>query len=65
MDRVKIVEIAVLPSGLIDRKNAAIALGRSSKTLSAWARLKIGPTPVDIAGRIFYRWAEIQKFTAA
>ncbi|TRW15321.1 DNA-binding protein [Glacieibacterium frigidum] len=48
----------------MDRKNAASALGRSAKTLSAWARLKIGPTPVKVGGRIFYRWAEIQKFAS-
>lgn len=48
-----------------DRKNAAAALGRSAKTLSEWARLKIGPTPVRVGGRIFYRWVEIQKFASA
>lgn len=65
MDAVQIVRVAILPTGLMDRRNAAAALGRTAKTLSAWARLKIGPTPINVGGRIFYRWSEVQAFMSA
>ena len=59
------VVVMVLPSGKIDRLNCSKATGRSTKTLSEWARLGIGPKPHNIAGRVFYDWAEVQAFMGA
>jgi hypothetical protein len=55
------VKVLVLPSGKVSRKSAAIALGRTEKTLSDWALKGIGPTPHNIMGRIFYDWDEVQE----
>jgi hypothetical protein len=62
---VEIVRVVVLPSGRIDRANAAKALGRSTKTLSEWARKGVGPAPEDRGGRIFYKWSDVQAFMGA
>ena len=59
------VRVLVLPSGKVDRRNAARAVGRSEKTLCEWARHGIGPRPQNIAGRIFYDWADVQSFMGA
>ncbi|HEX8577973.1 MAG TPA: DNA-binding protein [Allosphingosinicella sp.] len=56
------VKIMILPSGKVDRANAAKALGRSSKTLSEWKRLGIGPRSQTISGRAFYDWEEVLAF---
>ena len=56
------VRVRVLPSGLVDRANAAKALGRTSKTLAEWKRLGIGPRSQLRGGRAFYSWAEVQQF---
>lgn len=59
------VRIMVLPNGMVDRRNAAKALGRTSKTLCDWKRLGIGPKSHRIAGRSFYRWSDIEEFMRA
>lgn len=59
------VKVIVLPSGKVDRENAAKALGRTPKTLADWALKGIGPKPHNIGGRIFYDWAELQEFMGA
>lgn len=56
------VRVRVLPSGRVDRKNAAKALNRAPKTLAEWRRLGIGPKPHNVGGRVFYDWAEVQAF---
>lgn len=56
------VRIMVLPSGKVDRANAAKALGRTSKTLAEWKRLGIGPRSQTINGREFYDWSEVLAF---
>ena len=56
------VRVVMLPSGKVNRENAAKALGRTAKTLAEWARLGIGPRPQNIQGRIFYDWADVQAF---
>ncbi len=58
------VQVTVLPGGWIDRKNAARALGRSPRTLEAWSRSGIGPTPRKVQGRVVYRWPDVQAFGA-
>ena len=59
------VRVVILPSGKVNRQNAAKALGRTPKTLAEWARLGIGPRPQNIQGRIFYEWSEVQAFMGA
>ncbi|HYD11451.1 MAG TPA: hypothetical protein VEC11_01245 [Allosphingosinicella sp.] len=59
------VRILILPSGKVNRENAAKAMGRTPKTLAEWARLGIGPRPQKIQGRIFYEWTEVQEFMGA
>jgi hypothetical protein len=56
------VRVRVLPTGWVDRKNAARALNRAPKTLAEWRRLGIGPKPHNVGGRVFYDWAEVQAF---
>lgn len=62
MDGVEQVRVMVLPSGRVDRKNAAKALGRTPKTLAEWKRLGIGPRAHLVGGRVFYEWSDVQAF---
>lgn len=59
---VEMVKVMVLPSGKVDRENAAKALGRSAKTLADWSLKGIGPKAHNIGGRVFYDWGEVQAF---
>lgn len=61
-DQIEHVKVIVLPSGRVDRKNAAKALNRAPKTLAEWRRLGIGPKPHNVGGRVFYDWADVQAF---
>lgn len=61
-DAVDRVRVQVLPSGRVDRKNAAKALNRAPKTLAEWRRLGVGPKSHNVGGRVFYDWAEVQAF---
>lgn len=63
-EAVEMVKVQVLPSGKVDRKNTAKALGRTPKTLADWALKGAGPKPHNIGGRVFYDWAEVQEFMA-
>ena len=58
------VKVTVLPGDRVDRRNAALALNRSPKTLCDWARLGIGPRGFLSGGRVFYRWSEVQRFAS-
>lgn len=62
MESVTTTPICVTPTGLVSRKNAAIALAKKPKTLCEWAAKGLGPKPIQVGGRIFYRWADIQAF---
>jgi hypothetical protein len=55
------VRVRVLPDGRLDRKNAALYLGLSQKTLAQWALQGRGPTPHKnkVSGRIFYYLDEL------
>lgn len=54
--------VNVLPSGLVTRKDAAKALGKSPKTLCEWSAEGFGPKPRKVGGRIFYDWSEVMDF---
>jgi hypothetical protein len=51
-----LVRVRVLPDGRLDRRNAALYLGRSPKTLAQWALQGRGPPPHKdkVSGRVFY-----------
>lgn len=55
-------KVVVTPTGMIARKHAAPALGKTVKTLADWSLKGTGPRPVKIGGRVFYRWDEVQAF---
>ena len=59
---IEVVKVMVLPDDKVDRRNAALALGRSAKTLCDWKRNGIGPKAFRVGGREFYRWSEVQAF---
>lgn len=52
----------VLPSGLVDRKDAARYLGRRPQTLAHWACNDKGPPFVTVMGRVFYRVEDLRAF---
>jgi hypothetical protein len=56
--------VTVLPDGRMDRANAAKYIGRSVQTLAVWSMRKIGPPPLRVGGRVFYRKTDIDAFIA-
>ena len=56
------VKVQVGPTGLMTRKNAAAALLKKPKTLCEWGAKGIGPKPIYVNGRVYYRWADVQAF---
>jgi hypothetical protein len=62
MEVVILERLHVSPTGMISRKHAAKALGVRPKTLCGWGAKGLGPEPVKVGGRIFYRWTEVQAF---
>jgi hypothetical protein len=61
------VNVKVLPGGRkgqgrVDRKNMALALNRTPKTMAEWKRLGIGPAQYLIGGRVFADWEDVQAF---
>ncbi len=61
-DAVDQVRVRVLPDGRMDRENAALYLGRATKTLAMWALQGRGPSSVKVGGRRFYYRAELDRF---
>jgi predicted site-specific integrase-resolvase len=55
-------QLYVSPTGMISRKHAANALGVKPKTMCEWGSKGVGPLPVKVGGRIFYRWVEVEAF---
>nr|ART37118.1 D94 [uncultured bacterium] len=54
----KLLEVRILPDGRLDRKNAALYLGLSVKTLAMYASRRKGPRFVK-RGRVFYYKADL------
>ena len=54
--------IHISPMGLVSRKDAATALMIKPKTLCEWAAKELGPEPIKLGGRIFYRWNDLKAF---
>jgi hypothetical protein len=57
-----VVRVRVLPDGRLDRKNAALYLGRSPKTLAQSVQQGKGPLSHDIGGRAFYYLEDCEAF---
>lgn len=57
------LEVLITPTGLVSRKHAALGLGLAPKTLAQWSSKGIGPKPIKIGGRTFYRWKDIQEMS--
>ena len=60
-DNVEVMKVRVFPDNRVDRPNAAIALGRSAKTLASWKCKGIGPRPTNVGGRVFYDFTEVME----
>jgi hypothetical protein len=62
VDVVREEAVRVLPSGLISRADFARFIGRPEATLAQWAWRRLGPRPVKVGGRVYYKFAEVQRF---
>ena len=62
---IKQVTVSVLPDGRLSRQSSAAYLGVSAATLASWASRKIGPEPIRVGGRIFYRKTDLDAFVSA
>jgi hypothetical protein len=56
------VRVRVLPDGRVTRRDAAIFLGLSKKTLAMWAIQGKGPLSIRIGGRVYYRLSDLVAF---
>ncbi len=59
---IEMVRVKVLPDGRMSRRDAAKYLGRAPKTLAEWKTKGLGPMPLPVGGRIFYRLADLEAF---
>ncbi len=48
------LRIRVLPDGRVSRRDAAMILGRTPKTLAIWKMRGWGPRPIMVGGRVFH-----------
>lgn len=55
------------PQGIeiMDRAQAAAAIGVSSKTMANWSSLGVGPAYTRIGVKVYYRVATIEAWAAA
>jgi len=59
------IVVEVLPDGRMNRKATARYIGLSEQTLQIWAMRGVGPRPLKVGGRIFYRKSEVDRFISA
>lgn len=52
------VMVRVLPDGRVSRRDAAVILGRTPKTLADWKLRGWGPRPILVGGRVFHDYEE-------
>lgn len=64
MENVIMAKTYVHATGMMTRKNASMALGVQPKTMCHWAAVGVGPEPVKVRGRVFYRWADVIAFAS-
>lgn len=58
---IRAVDVMILPDGRMDRKNAALYLGLSVKTLATHAGKGTGPRFIK-RGRVFYFRSDLDKW---
>lgn len=54
VDGAEHVRVRVLPDGRVSRRDAALILGRTAKTLAMWKVRGWGPRPIIVGGRVFH-----------
>jgi hypothetical protein len=55
-------KVRVSPHGRVNRRHAAIIVGRAEKTLANWASKGIGPAVTMVGGRAFYDYEECVNY---
>jgi predicted DNA-binding transcriptional regulator AlpA len=60
-DVIRAVDVVILPDGRMDRKNAALYLGLSVKTLATHAVKGTGPRSIK-RGRVFYFKSDLDEW---
>lgn len=63
VDVIQMLEVIVLPSGMLDTRNTGIFLGKSVKTLAMWRSKGIGPK-FQKRGTILYPLSELKHWLA-
>ena len=58
------VRIRVLPDGRVSRRDSAIYLGVSQKTLAMWQTQGKGPASILVGGRRFHFLEELDRYIA-
>lgn len=58
------VRIRVLPDGRVTRKDSAIYLGVSPKTMAMWLTKGRGPASILVGGRRFHFLEELDRYVA-
>jgi hypothetical protein len=58
------VHVRVLPDGRVSRRNAALYVGCSPRTLEAWNYAGSGPPPHTVGGRVFYYLEDLDAWIA-
>ena len=56
------VKVRILPDGRVSRRNSALYLGRSQKTLADWHTKNMGPPSRLVGGRRFYHIDDLRAF---
>jgi hypothetical protein len=64
-DGIEQIVVEVLPDGRMNRKSTARYIGCAEQTLTVWAMRGVGPRPLKVGGRVFYRKSEVDRFIAA
>lgn len=55
-------KVKIDPLGRMDRRNAALALGKTTQTLANWKSQNIGPRCFVVGGRTYYMADEILAY---
>lgn len=59
------IVVEVLPDGRMSRVATARYIGCAAQTLAIWAVRGVGPRPIRVGGRTFYRKSDVDAFIAA
>jgi predicted DNA-binding transcriptional regulator AlpA len=56
------ISVNIMPDGRLRRRDAALYLGFSEKTLANYAYRGLGPRAVKVGGRVFYYVDDLDAF---